>query len=60
MSEYMHTIREVAKFMETSPAGLKALRCAGEGPRHIVVQGLVLYPASALAQWRRECERVAS
>lgn len=56
----MYTIRETAKFMETSPAGLKALRRAGEGPRSVVQAGRVLYPASGLAEWRRECERVAS
>lgn len=60
MSEYMYTIRETAKFMETSLAGLKALRREGKGPRHIVQVGRVLYPASGLAQWRRECERVAN
>ena len=60
MSEYLYTIREMAKFMETSPAGLKALRRDGKGPRHIVQDGRVLYPASALAEWRRECERASS
>lgn len=59
MSEYLYTIGETAKFMETNPAGLKALRRAGVGPRHIVQAGRVLYPASALADWRRECERAA-
>ena len=54
MSEYLYTIRETAKFMETSPVGLKALRREGKGPHHIVQDGRVLYPASALAEWRRE------
>jgi len=60
VSEYMYTIRETAKFMETSPAGLKALRREGKGPRHVAQDGGVLYPASALAEWRSECERVSA
>jgi len=56
----MYTIRETAKFMETSPAGLKALRREGKGPRHVAQDGGVLYPASALAEWRSECERVSA
>lgn len=51
MSEYEYTIREMAKIMETTPIGLKQLRLAGEGPAHVVRDGRVLYPISALSAY---------